>query len=274
MKYTILLLLAFSICLAQIPDNMDIIDSIKADPNLNLELDKMNVSVDNLGNVNNDSIFFDKVKDFSSIFLNFINALVTVIVLWLTIVVPRHKKGIEETLKKDREKNQDNFNAAYKKIAEVYYIFARDELTHIKEGKKEEYKDEHWYRHFIYLGDFYFSLSKMNVFSDNELFLMQLTKKFFDTYRDYKDKGMPVPDIKFFYHFLPFIEYSEKINKAMHNEAKDIYHGLLEIIDYDKIKESFNKSNWVKERIQKTLILAERYKDRGPKDILGIAKKI
>jgi hypothetical protein len=171
---------------------------------------------------------------------------------------------IEKTLKKEREENENKFNNAYKKIAEIYYIFARDELSTINESKNEEYKNTHWTRHFMCLASFYYALTKMSKFSDNELHFIRLVKKFADKY----NKSVPMPDIKFFHHFLTFIEHSEKIDTTIFEETKTIYNKLLKIFKYSKIRECIGKSEFNEERVPKHLKLAERYKDPAYLEIL------
>jgi hypothetical protein len=69
-----------------------------------------------------------------------------------------NKIQIDENLKKEKGENEKKFNGAYKKIAEMYYISARDELFKVNESKNEEYKNEHWFNHFMRLASFYYIL--------------------------------------------------------------------------------------------------------------------
>jgi hypothetical protein len=184
-------------------------------------------------------------------------------------ITEKLNKEIEETLKEEREKNQNNFNAAYKKIAEIYYILAKDESSAVNECKNKECKDKHWLRHFMYLSSFYYALNKMSIFKDdNELIFIRLVRKFTYEY----NKNMLMPDVKFFYHFLLFIEHSEKLNTAIFEETKMTYNQLLKIFDYNKIVEYIANSEFDKERVQKLLKLAECYKDKAYLEILDSGK--
>ena len=174
-------------------------------------------------------------------------------------IIRRQNKETEEILRKEREKNQDDFNAAHAKIAEIYYISARDELFAIKQGEKEEYENEHWFRHFICLASFYSALTKMSKFSSNELHFIRFVKKFPDEY----NKNVPMPDIKFFHHLLLFIEHSEKIDAVIFEETKITYNKLLKTLDYDKVIEHIKTIGFGKERTETLLKLAEYYRDKG-----------
>jgi len=167
---------------------------------------------------------------------------------------------IKETTEKEREKNESKFNGAYKKIAESYYISARDELSKVNENKDEKDKNEHWFNHFMCLASFYYALTRMSKLSNNEIHFIRFVKKFTDEYH----KCTLMPDVKFFHHFLPFIEHSENINGIIFEETKIIYNKLLKIFEYNKITEYIGKSEFgeEKERDQKLLTLAKRYKDK------------
>jgi hypothetical protein len=189
---------------------------------------------------------YEKLKDIDKKFSDFEN---------------KFEIRIEEILKEERKKNESKFNNAYKKIAELYYISARDELPKVNESKNEKDKNEHWLYHFLCLGSFYYALSKMSKFDYNEVYFIRLVKKFTDEYHKYT----LMPDVKFLHHFLIFIEYSENIkNGIVLEETKIIYNKLLKIFDYDKIIEYIGKSDFdeEKERIQKLLALAKHYKDK------------
>jgi len=169
------------------------------------------------------------------------------------------KMQIDETLKKENERNESKFNSIYAKIAEIYYAFTRDELFAIKQGEKEEYENEHWFRHFMCLASFYSILTEMSEFSSNELHFIRFVKKFPDEY----NKNVPMPDIKFFYHLLLFIEYSEKIDAVIFEETKITYNKLLKTLDYDKVIEHIKTIGFGKERTENLLKLAEYYRDKG-----------
>jgi len=169
-------------------------------------------------------------------------------------------KEINELLAKERKENEKKFNSAYKKIAELYYISAENELSKVNESKDEKGKNEHWFKHLMCLASFYYALTRMSEFSDdNEDIFIGLVKKFAKEY----NANMPRPDVKFFYHFLLFIEHSEKKKAIFLKDIKAIYNKILEIFDYDKIIEDIKNSEFDKERVQILLKLAEFYKDKA-----------
>jgi hypothetical protein len=178
--------------------------------------------------------------------------------------------GIIIAVKKERGGNQKRFNDAYKKIAEIYYLLASNEFAAIDKSEKEKCENGHWFRHFVNLGSFYFNLEKMSVFSSNELTFIRFIKSFSDRY---EGKEMPMPDVKFFYHFLLFIEHAEKTNTLLSEGVKKIdtsifgetiaiYKKLLGIFDYNKVIEYIKESGFCKERVQKMLELAAKYNIR------------
>jgi hypothetical protein len=242
-------------------------------------------TVDSLGNVEKNA--FKEVQIFYNNFINTVTLLVSILIAISVALVGINfksndnlKKEYEKTnnimleTKKDlknidekflnlenelKKKNENKFNGAYKKIAEIYYIFARDELSAINKGKNEEYKNEHWFWHFMCLASFYYALTKMSKFSDNELIFVRFVKKFANEYNE----NIPMPDIKFFYHFLTFLEHSEKISGVIFEETKIIYNKLLKIFDYDKVIKCIEKSEFdEEEKVPSLLKLAERYKDK------------
>jgi hypothetical protein len=257
---------------------------------LEAEQSTIKKSVDSLGNVEKKA--FQEAQKFYNDFLSFFIAVVSSLVAILAAITAvlisinfksnenlkkeyeklkeeyekfsdfENKVGvlIKETTEKERKENESKFNGAYKKIAELYYISARDELSKVNESKDEKDKNEHWFYHFAYLASFYYALNRMSKLSNNEIHFIRFVKKFTDEY----NKCTLMPDVKFFHHFLPFIEYSENINGIIFEETKIIYNKLLKIFDYNKITEYIGKSEFgeEKERDQKLLTLAKRYKDK------------
>jgi hypothetical protein len=172
---------------------------------------------------------------------------------WKTELEQKLKEKIEKTLEKEQKENEKKFNNAYKKIAEIYYILARDELSAINESK-----NEHWFGHFMCLASFYYALTKMSKLDKNELIFVRLVKKFANEYNE----NIPMPDVKFFYHLLTFIEHSEKIDTTIFEETKTIYNKLLKIFDYDKIVEYIKNSEFDEEKVPNFLKLAKSYKEK------------
>jgi prefoldin subunit 5 len=283
-------------CYANEPQDAAI-DSIKANiGNLDKSQKEIERSIDSLGNIAK-KVFEETQKSYNcylSFFAGVVTLLVMILVAFTGIVViinfksnEKLKEEVKEELKKiktfenelttlkteleEQIKNQktefvelkevmkDNEMKNNKKLAEVYIILAENEL---------DVEDRN--RHFICFGNFYSVLSQVSKLGSNEsVYLGRALEKFIP---EYKTKKLNIPDYiphgKFFYNFLPFIEYSKEINEEIiYDKAKLIYNKLFETFSYDEVKKAiedfFEKAEINNKETEKKRILdlAERYKE-------------
>jgi hypothetical protein len=285
MKHIILLLLAFSVCLAQVPNEVSM-DSIKMDiQNLYTKQREMKNFVDSLGNVKNEALH-ESHEFYSSSFKDLLTV-VGIFIAIIGIVVVFILYGLEKAVKNGTTTIND-LEKKYKEIKskseKLFAIQGGDYYESANKSLEEKAFSEHFlYMHSIFeclrtrielaeehnLEKISEDLKKDRIFTEKYEGILE------ENNEENKEKlkevvyidGKNDKDFKFCMFvksLLDFMNYCEDMRKTKPLEiANFIYNKLCDLFDYDKIKERLEK--YLKLRAfgdsHKILGLAKKYRE-------------